>query len=61
MKTSEQRIARRNMRAYAKLYRDALVFARRYQDYNVRVFEKWCVRAGLHLAEALREREISQS
>ena len=49
------------MRAYAKMYRDALAFARRYQAYNPPVFERWCVNAGLHLAEAIRERTLSQA
>ena len=58
---TQNRIARINMRAYAKMYRDALAFARRYQAYNPPVFERWCVNAGLHLAEAIRERTLSQA
>jgi hypothetical protein len=58
---TQNRIARSNMRAYAKMYRDALLFARRYREYNPTVFERWCVRAGMHLAEAIRERTLSQA
>ncbi len=58
-KPTHHKIARINMRAYAKLYRDALAFARRYQDYNRPVFEQWCVKAGVHLGEAIRERNTS--
>lgn len=58
---TQNKIARINMRAYAKMYRDALAFARRYQEYNRPVFERWCVKAGLHLAEAIRERNLSQA
>lgn len=47
------------MRAYAKMYRDNLNFARHYREHNPSVHERWCVRAGLLLAEAIRERELS--
>ena len=45
------------MRQYAKLYRDVLKFARRYAETNPPVYEKWCVRAGVHLAAAINARD----
>ena len=59
--TAEQKLSRAIVRAYAKLYRDALKFGRRYREYNPAVYEKWCVKAGMHLAEAVRERDSQKN
>jgi len=58
---TEKLIAKTNMRLYARLYRESLAFARGYRDYDPPVYERWCVRAGIHLAEAIRERNIKNT
>lgn len=58
--TAHQRTERRNMRAFALLFRDTLKFARAYRANDPRVYERFCLHAGGHLEHAIEARNNSQ-
>ena len=45
------------MRAWAINFRGALAFARHYREHQPALHERWLLRAGQHIAEAIRERD----
>ncbi len=52
---------RANMRAYAKMYRANLKFARRYHYYDPATYERWCVKAGVDLGRAMDARDNAKA
>jgi hypothetical protein len=50
---------RRRMRAYAKLFRNCVALANDCRDYWPKRADQWLIKAGLHVAAAIRERDAS--